>query len=171
MSQDKKENDYLKDSISDFDLKHLMVLNRTILALWKARSLSPEQKVQIVEEESEVKNLQTEESGSFVGLDDVSMSEVYSSALSVPVSCLSLTHKKSYICKHFIRCGLMMCGDLILFRFSTNAHAVLQKMKILQIPSKDCVCVCEQICVQEHERTQPNPWISHYFVLFSLKMV
>lgn len=56
------------------------------MALWKARSLSPEQKVQIAEEESEAKRLQTEESGSFLGLDDVSMSEVYSSVLSVPVS-------------------------------------------------------------------------------------
>ncbi|XP_062088055.1 C2 and GRAM domain-containing protein At1g03370 [Humulus lupulus] len=62
------------------------VANRTIMALWKARSLSPEQKVQIVEEESEAKSLQSEESGSFLGLDDVSMSEVYSSVLSVPTS-------------------------------------------------------------------------------------
>lgn len=60
------------------------------MALWKARSLSPEQKVQIVEEESEVK-IQSEESGSFLGLDDVSMSEVYSSSHSVPVSSLSLS--------------------------------------------------------------------------------
>lgn len=64
------------------------VAHRTIMALWKARSLSPEQKVQIVEEESEAKSLQTDESGSFLGLDDVSMSEVYSSALSVPTSFL-----------------------------------------------------------------------------------
>lgn len=64
------------------------------MALWKARSLSPEQKVQIVEEESEVK-IQNEESGSFLGLDDVSMSEVYSSAHSVPVSSLSLSPSPS----------------------------------------------------------------------------
>ncbi|XP_022716280.1 C2 and GRAM domain-containing protein At1g03370 isoform X2 [Durio zibethinus] len=62
------------------------VAHRTIMALWKARSLSPEQKVQIVEEESESKSLQTEESGSFLGLEDVSMSEVYSGALPVPTS-------------------------------------------------------------------------------------
>jgi len=61
------------------------------MALWKARSLSPEQKVQIVEEESETKFLQTEESGSFLGLEDVSMSEVYACSLSVPVSSLSLS--------------------------------------------------------------------------------
>ncbi|PON57652.1 C2- GRAM domain containing protein [Parasponia andersonii] len=62
------------------------VAHRTIMALWKARSLSPEQKVQIVEEESEAKSLQTEESGSFLGLDDVNMSEVYSSVLSCSTS-------------------------------------------------------------------------------------
>ncbi|PON90322.1 C2- GRAM domain containing protein [Trema orientale] len=62
------------------------VAHRTIMALWKARSLSPEQKVQIVEEESESKSLQTEESGSFLGLDDVNMSEVYSSVLSCSTS-------------------------------------------------------------------------------------
>ena len=60
------------------------------MALWKARSLSPEQKVQIVEEESETKFLQTEEGGFFLGLEDVSMSEVYASSLSAPVSSLSL---------------------------------------------------------------------------------
>uniref|UniRef100_A0A2P2NFY5 Uncharacterized protein MANES_09G084400 n=1 Tax=Rhizophora mucronata TaxID=61149 RepID=A0A2P2NFY5_RHIMU len=62
------------------------IAHRTIKALWKARSLSPEQKVQLIEEESETKILQTEESGSFLGLEDVSMSEVYSSALSVPTN-------------------------------------------------------------------------------------
>ncbi|KAM7530882.1 hypothetical protein LguiB_034292 [Lonicera macranthoides] len=74
------------------------VANRTIMALWKARALSPEQKVQIVEEESEAKvlqvveeeseakGLQSEESGSFLGVGDVSMSIVYSSLLSVPTS-------------------------------------------------------------------------------------
>ena len=71
------------------------------MALWKARALSPEQKVQIVEEESETKNLQVsqetdedseskslhaEETGSFLGVEDVSMSLLYSSVLSIPVS-------------------------------------------------------------------------------------
>lgn len=63
------------------------------MALWKARSLSPEQKVQIVEE-SEAKSLQSEEGGTFLGLEDVTMSEVYSSVLPVPVSsplCLPLS--------------------------------------------------------------------------------
>uniref|UniRef100_A0A5B7ALW6 C2 and GRAM domain-containing protein n=1 Tax=Davidia involucrata TaxID=16924 RepID=A0A5B7ALW6_DAVIN len=74
------------------------VAHRTIMALWKTRALTPEQKVQIVEEESEAKSLQlveeeyeakslqTEESGSYLGLEDVSMSLVYSSVLSVPTN-------------------------------------------------------------------------------------
>lgn len=62
---------------------------RTIMALWKARSMSPEQRVRIVEE-SEPKGLQTEDAGSILGLDDVCMPEVYGSVLSVPVS-LSLS--------------------------------------------------------------------------------
>ena len=61
------------------------------MVLWKARSLSPEQKVQIVEEESEAKSLQTEESESFLGIEDVSMSEVYASALPIPVSLFSVS--------------------------------------------------------------------------------
>ncbi|KAJ6830649.1 C2 and GRAM domain-containing protein [Iris pallida] len=52
------------------------VANRTIMALWKTRSLSPEQKVQIVEGESEEKTLQSEDSGSFLGIEDAKMSEV-----------------------------------------------------------------------------------------------
>lgn len=85
------------------------MLNRTILALWKARSLSPEQKVQIVEE-SEAKSLQSEESGAFLGIEDVTMSEVYSSVLPVPVSsapslsppclCLCLWEMSISMCIH-----------------------------------------------------------------------
>ncbi|KAF8410983.1 hypothetical protein HHK36_003522 [Tetracentron sinense] len=59
----------------------------TITALCKARSLSIEQKMQIVEDESEAKSLQIEEDGSFLGLDDVSMSEIYSSGLPIPTNC------------------------------------------------------------------------------------
>ncbi|XP_039053684.1 C2 and GRAM domain-containing protein At1g03370-like [Hibiscus syriacus] len=62
------------------------VAHRTIMALWKARSLSPEQKVRIFEEESETKCLQNEESGSFLGVEDVSMSEIFSVTLTVPIS-------------------------------------------------------------------------------------
>ncbi|XAR73394.1 hypothetical protein NMG60_11007347 [Bertholletia excelsa] len=74
------------------------VAHRTIKALWKARALSPEQKVQIadeesddknvnnVEEEGEAKALQAEDSGAFLGLEDVSMSLVYSSVIAVPTT-------------------------------------------------------------------------------------
>ncbi|CAN4089957.1 unnamed protein product [Withania somnifera] len=81
------------------------VAHRTIIALWKARALSPELKVKIVEEEAEAKSLQmaeedsmadaadddsegkglhSEESGSFMGVEDINMSIIYSSVLSVP---------------------------------------------------------------------------------------
>lgn len=79
------------------------------MALWRARALSPEQKALIAEEESDDKmveeestssirsdddsdnkTLQSEESGSFLGIQDVSLSVVYSSVLSVPVSALYL---------------------------------------------------------------------------------
>ncbi|KAF9600393.1 hypothetical protein IFM89_008742 [Coptis chinensis] len=73
------------------------VANRTILALWKAISLTPEQKVQIVEEESEEKNVQTEESGAFLGLEDATMSEVYSSHLSIPVKLFMELFSGGYI--------------------------------------------------------------------------
>lgn len=83
------------------------VAHRTIMALWRARSSSPEQKAEIAEEESDDKgiqmldeesslsksddesdnrSLQSEESGSFLGLGDVSLSVVYSSVLSVPLN-------------------------------------------------------------------------------------
>ncbi|TVU03305.1 hypothetical protein EJB05_51152, partial [Eragrostis curvula] len=64
------------------------VAHRTIMALWKARSLTPEQKVQLVEEESETKDFQNEESGSFLGIEDVKMSEVFSSTKHIDVSML-----------------------------------------------------------------------------------
>ncbi|XP_047310509.1 C2 and GRAM domain-containing protein At1g03370-like [Impatiens glandulifera] len=60
---------------------------RTVMALWKAKSLSPEQKVQIVEEESEAKMLQPEDIGSFLGVEDVvNQSLVYSKVIAVPTS-------------------------------------------------------------------------------------
>lgn len=102
------------------------------MALWKARSLSLEQKVRIIEEESESKNLQiaeedsivkglqatdedseskslqTEESGSFLDVEDVSMSLVYSSVLSVPVSfCPSLSQYKF----HSLSCKNLFVGN------------------------------------------------------------
>ncbi|GMH26848.1 hypothetical protein Nepgr_028691 [Nepenthes gracilis] len=59
---------------------------RTIMALWKSRSLSPEQKVRIAEEESEARSLESEEGGTFLEVEDVNMSEVYSSLLPVPMN-------------------------------------------------------------------------------------
>lgn len=56
------------------------------MALWKAKSLSPEQKVRIVEEESEERELQSEESGSFLGIEEAKMSEVFSAIVPVAVS-------------------------------------------------------------------------------------
>ncbi|XP_051128649.1 C2 and GRAM domain-containing protein At1g03370-like [Andrographis paniculata] len=91
------------------------VAHRTIMALWRARALTPEQKVQIADEEckaqsgqadelkslpaadeeldakvadeeSEAKTLQTEESGSLLEVGDINMSAIYSSTLSLPTS-------------------------------------------------------------------------------------
>jgi len=74
--------------------------------------LSPEQKVQLVEEDSETKSLRSDESGSFIGLGDVSMSEVHSGALSVPVISLSSRQK--------------IIGSLLIFLYNlTNARVSL----------------------------------------------
>lgn len=62
------------------------------MALWKARALSPEQKVQIAEEESGARTLQGEEIGSFLVLEDANMSEVFSSAVDVDVSCFPVIY-------------------------------------------------------------------------------
>ena len=61
------------------------LLCRTIMALWKARSLTPEQKVQLVEEESEMLDAQSEENGSFLGIENAKMSEVFSSTKHIDV--------------------------------------------------------------------------------------
>ncbi|PNY12309.1 C2 and gram domain-containing protein at1g03370-like protein [Trifolium pratense] len=64
------------------------VAHRTIMALWKARSLTPEQKVKFVEQESETKTLISEDSCPFLALDDVSMSEIHSCSLPIPANFL-----------------------------------------------------------------------------------
>lgn len=69
------------------------------MAIWKMRSPGPEQKGEMLEKESELKELQSEEGGSLFTQEDVKMSEVFSSVLSVDVSvaftfassCMSLT--------------------------------------------------------------------------------
>lgn len=42
--------------------------------------------LQAADEDAEIKSLTAEDSGSYLGIDDVKMSLVYSSVLSVPVS-------------------------------------------------------------------------------------
>lgn len=85
-------------------------MNRIIKALWKAKSLTPVQKVGIAQEEdgakdlhiieeesvgkliqaseedSDTKSHQSEENGSFFGLGDIGMSLFYYSVIPVPVS-------------------------------------------------------------------------------------
>jgi hypothetical protein len=60
------------------------------MALWKARSLSSEYKMQIAEEQSQNNDtLQSEDSGIFVGVEDaknLQMNEVFSSSISANVS-------------------------------------------------------------------------------------
>lgn len=116
------------------------------MALWKARALSPEQKVQIVdeenkasgllveeepadksldafEEESETRSLQSEESGSFLGFVDVDtpMSVVYSSVLSVPVS-LSLS--TLYSLSIFIILAGVVCVGLFCSLLSIHIYYI-----------------------------------------------
>uniref|UniRef100_A0ACD5ZVM5 Uncharacterized protein n=1 Tax=Avena sativa TaxID=4498 RepID=A0ACD5ZVM5_AVESA len=55
------------------------VAHKTIMALWKARSLTPEEKIQLVEEESETEDLQTEENGSFLEIEEAKLSEIFKS--------------------------------------------------------------------------------------------
>ena len=63
------------------------------MALWKARSLSTELKVQLAEEQSQINTLQSEDSGVFVGIEDaksLQMTEVYASTISTNVSSVNL---------------------------------------------------------------------------------
>ncbi|NP_001317500.1 C2 and GRAM domain-containing protein At1g03370 isoform X1 [Zea mays] len=64
------------------------VAHKTITALWKARSLTPEQKVQLVEEESETEDFQNEEGESLLGIEDAKMSGVFSCTKPFDVSTL-----------------------------------------------------------------------------------
>uniref|UniRef100_A0A0D3GII7 C2 and GRAM domain-containing protein n=1 Tax=Oryza barthii TaxID=65489 RepID=A0A0D3GII7_9ORYZ len=62
--------------------------HRIIMAIWKMRSLSPEQQGDMIEKESDTKELQLEEGGTLFTHEDVKMSEIFSSALSVDVESL-----------------------------------------------------------------------------------
>jgi len=64
------------------------VAHKTITALWKARSLTPEQKVELVEEESETEEFQNVEGESFLGIEDAKMSGVFSSTKPFDVTTL-----------------------------------------------------------------------------------
>uniref|UniRef100_A0A0D9WRZ5 C2 and GRAM domain-containing protein n=1 Tax=Leersia perrieri TaxID=77586 RepID=A0A0D9WRZ5_9ORYZ len=59
--------------------------HRIIMAIWKMRSLSPEQKGDMIEKETDVKELQLDEGGTLFTHEDVKMSEIFSSVLSVDV--------------------------------------------------------------------------------------
>ncbi|CAM0910069.1 unnamed protein product [Alopecurus aequalis] len=61
--------------------------HRIIMGIWKMRSPGPEQKGELIEE-SELKELQAEECGSLFSHEDVKMSEIFSSVLSVNVESL-----------------------------------------------------------------------------------
>uniref|UniRef100_A0A0E0EMN4 C2 and GRAM domain-containing protein n=1 Tax=Oryza meridionalis TaxID=40149 RepID=A0A0E0EMN4_9ORYZ len=84
------DNGRLKFCLQSF--ASFSVANRTIMALWKARSLSSEYKMQIAEEQSQNNDtLQSEDSGIFVGVEDaknLQMNEVFSSSISANMASL-----------------------------------------------------------------------------------
>ncbi|XP_060204571.1 C2 and GRAM domain-containing protein At5g50170 [Lycium barbarum] len=66
------------------------VASRTIIALWRARTLPPDQKAQIVEEQQEEdeKIAFSEDTASYMVVEDVEMSKVYSAELPLNVKSL-----------------------------------------------------------------------------------
>nr|CAB3483345.1 unnamed protein product [Digitaria exilis] len=79
-SMDNGKLKFCLQSFASFGVAH-----RTIMALWKARSLSTELKVQLAEEQYQTNTLQSEDSGIFVGIEDdkgLQMTEVFSSTIS-----------------------------------------------------------------------------------------
>ncbi|KAJ1268986.1 hypothetical protein BS78_07G175300 [Paspalum vaginatum] len=83
------DNGKLKFCLQSF--ASFSVANRTITALWKARSLSTDLKVQLAEEQSQTCSLQSEDSGIFVGIEDaksLQMTEVFSSTISANMASL-----------------------------------------------------------------------------------
>ncbi|XP_059304005.1 C2 and GRAM domain-containing protein At5g50170 [Lycium ferocissimum] len=66
------------------------VASRTIIALWRTRTLPPDQKAQIVEEQQEEdeKNALSEDTASYMVVEDVQMSKVYSAELPLNVKSL-----------------------------------------------------------------------------------
>jgi len=85
-SMDDGKLKFCLQSFASFSVAH-----RTIMALWKARSLSTELKVQLAEEQSQTNSLQSEDSGIFVGIEDakgLQMTEVFSSTISTNMASL-----------------------------------------------------------------------------------
>ncbi|PUZ52016.1 hypothetical protein GQ55_6G236900 [Panicum hallii var. hallii] len=85
-SMDNGKLKFCLQSFASFSVAH-----RTIMALWKARSLSTELKVQLAEEQSQTNSLQSEDSGIFVGIEDakgLQMTEVFSSTISTNMASL-----------------------------------------------------------------------------------
>ncbi|CAL4999495.1 unnamed protein product [Urochloa decumbens] len=85
-SMDNGKLKFCLQSFASFGVAH-----RTIMALWKDRSLSTELKVQLAEEQSQINNLQSEDSEIFVGIEDVKglrMTEVFSSTISINMASL-----------------------------------------------------------------------------------
>lgn len=74
-------------------IRTLLCCIRTIMALWRTRALPPEQKEQIVEEqlEKDEKLALSEDAASYLVVEDVKMSKVYSAELPVNVS-FSMLH-------------------------------------------------------------------------------
>ncbi|OVA20611.1 C2 calcium-dependent membrane targeting [Macleaya cordata] len=67
------------------------VASRTITALWRTRTLSPELKVQMAEDQQDQdgRTIQIDDTGSFLGVeDDANMSKVYSAELPVNMTSL-----------------------------------------------------------------------------------
>lgn len=72
---------------TDFGLKACCI-GRTIMALWRTRTLTPEQKAQIAEEQEdqEEKSIMVEENEIILDAEDAKMSKVYGAELPIDVS-------------------------------------------------------------------------------------
>ncbi|KAF8408305.1 hypothetical protein HHK36_007453 [Tetracentron sinense] len=66
------------------------VASRTIMASWRTRTLTPEQKAQVAEEQQDLdgKSILVEDAGSFWSIEDANMSKVYSAELPVNIKSL-----------------------------------------------------------------------------------
>jgi hypothetical protein len=62
--------------------------DRTIMALWRTRTLTPAQKAEIAEEQDdqEERSIMLEDAGPILNVEDAKMSKVYSAELPINVS-------------------------------------------------------------------------------------